>query len=73
MSRNRDLPKGGKYTRPRRGYRAKSRYRARLRARGVSPADVRMEPLEYLRKRQGHIPEPTGGTGNQGYADSQGS
>jgi len=52
-------PDGGRYTRPRRGFRAKSRYRERLRKRGLAPTDVRMETLDALRKRQGNVSGPT--------------
>lgn len=52
---------GGRYTRPRRGFRAHSHYRDRLRKRGLTSRDVRMESLDALRKRQGYIPRPTDG------------
>jgi len=51
MSNNRNLPDGGKYTRPRRGFRAPSHYRDRLRRRGQTPATVHMETLKILRER----------------------
>jgi hypothetical protein len=51
MSRT-NTPAGGKYTRPRRGYRARSHYRERLAKRGLTSKTVRSESLETLRKRQ---------------------
>lgn len=51
MSRQ-NTPAGGKYTRPRRGYRARSHYRERLAKRGLTSKTVRSESLETLRKRQ---------------------
>lgn len=57
----RDMPDGGRYTRPRRGFRAKSHYRDRLRKRGVSRHNVRMETIDALRKRQGYIPRSPNG------------
>jgi len=50
----RTLPDGGKYTRPRRGYRTPSHYRERLQRRGLTRRDVKMESLPVLRKKQGY-------------------
>jgi hypothetical protein len=47
------VPDGGRYTRPRRGFRAKSNYRSRLHKRGLTGRDVKMDSLPVLRKRQG--------------------
>jgi hypothetical protein len=48
----RNTPAGGKYTRPRRGYRTRSHYRERLAKRGLTSKTVRTESLDTLRKRQ---------------------
>lgn len=64
MSRN-GLPDGGRYTRPRRGFRTKSHYRDRLRKRGLSRENVRMESLYVLRERQGYVSRPTDGIGRK--------
>lgn len=60
MARN-GQPDGGRYTRPRRGFRAHSHYRDRLRKRGLTPRDVRMETLDALRRKQGYVSRPTDG------------
>jgi hypothetical protein len=52
MASNRNLPDGGRYTRPRRGYRSRSNYRNRLAKRRLTGSEVRMPSLEVLRKRQ---------------------
>jgi hypothetical protein len=44
---------GGRYTKPRRGWRSKSHYPERLKRRGLTSAMVHMESLDTLRKRQG--------------------
>jgi hypothetical protein len=49
-------PDGGRYTRPRRGFRAKSHYRTRLQRRGLTPRDVKMESLDALQRKQGNVP-----------------
>lgn len=67
----RDRPAGGKHTRPRRGFRAKSHYRDRLRKRGLASSDVRMESLDVLRKRQGRIPGFDDGADSSGRADTE--
>lgn len=59
-------PDGGRYTRPRRGFRAKSNYRLRLRKRGLTPRDVRMDSLDALRRRQGYVSRPTDGIDRSG-------
>ena len=56
----RQMPRGGRYTRPRRGFRVKSHYQDRLKKRGLRNSDVRMGSIYALRKRQGIVP---------GYAD----
>jgi hypothetical protein len=66
----RNLPDGGRYTRPRRGFRVKSHYRDRLKRRGISTKDVRMETLSVLRKRQGNIPGSTDSASGPGPDDS---
>lgn len=65
MGRN-GQPDGGRYTRPRRGFRAQSHYRDRLRKRGLTSRDVRMDSLDVLRKRQGYVSGPTDGIGRKG-------
>lgn len=52
MSGRRNVPAGGKYTRPRRGFRTRSHYRERLAKRGLTSKTVRSDSLETLRKRQ---------------------
>lgn len=64
--KNKWIPNGGKYTRPRRGYRAKSHYRDRLKRRGISTRDVRMESLDALRRKQGYISRPSDGIDRKG-------
>lgn len=66
----RQMARGGRYTRPLRGFRSKSHYRDRLRKRGLTPKDVRMESLDALRKRQGHIPGPIDGSSSSGPVDA---
>jgi hypothetical protein len=63
---NRHTSTGGRYTRPRRGFRARSHYKSRLKKRGISNRDVKMESLGELRKRQGYLPGPTDGPGSEG-------
>lgn len=46
------MPPGGKYTRPRRGFRTRSHYRERLAKRGLTSKTVRSESLDTLRHRQ---------------------
>lgn len=58
-------PDGGRYTRPRRGFRAKSNYRERLRKRGLTSRDVRMESLDALRRKQGYVPRLADGIGSK--------
>lgn len=64
--RDKAIPDGGRYTRPRRGFRSKSHYRDRLRKRGLTSRDVRMDSLDALRKKQGAIPGPANGLGSKG-------
>lgn len=56
MPSKRAVPNGGRYTRPRRGFRAKSHYRERLAHRGMTPRDVRMPSIKPLRDKQGYVP-----------------
>ena len=58
-------PDGGRYTRPRRGFRTKSHYRERLRKRGLKSADIRMEPLSVLRRKQGDLSGSSDSAGSQ--------
>jgi len=46
------MPAGGRYTRPRRGYRTRSHYAERLKRRGQTSKTVQMEDVFSLRKRQ---------------------
>jgi hypothetical protein len=48
----RNMPAGGKYTRPRRGFRTRSHYVERMRKRGMTSKTVQMESLDVLRHRQ---------------------
>lgn len=58
MSRNRiALPDGGRYTRPRRGFRAISSYGDKLKARGLTSRSVAMPDLRSLRAMQNVNPD----------------
>lgn len=46
------MPAGGRYTRPRRGYRTRSHYAERLKRRGQTSKTVQMADVFTLRKRQ---------------------
>ena len=64
----RQQPDGGRYTRPRRGFRAISNYKARLKKRGLSPKDVRMDSLDALRRKQGNVSGSANGIGRKGHS-----
>lgn len=66
---NRSQPDGGRYTRPRRGFRVKSHYRERLNRRGLSPRDVRMMSLDALRRQQGYVSRSSDGFDSKGSAN----
>jgi hypothetical protein len=55
----RNMPAGGRYTRPRRGYRTRSHYSERLKKRGQTSKTVAMPDMFSLRKRQASSDEPT--------------
>lgn len=56
MSRKYGTPDGGRYTRPRRGFRTKSHYSERLHKRGQNSRSVKMLSLQELIALQGPKP-----------------